>query len=201
MLRAYLTLIPVLLILTGCAAPTTATPRPQKIAEAARAITAPSATLGPPVPPLGPPAPTPTPYAPPSGFERIPVRQVCVLVAANLRAGPGVNYPKVGSVQPGALLKIDGYSIASDGMWFHIVSGEWIRSDLVGDCLPTPTPTDVPPCLIKGNISFNTGEKIYHLPNCPDYDKTVIDERYGERWFCTEDGARENGWRKARNCP
>lgn len=53
-------------------------------------------------------------------------------------------------------------------------------------------------CLIKGNI---TTEKIYHLPGCASYDKTVIDESKGERWFCTETEAIAAGWRKAKNCP
>ncbi len=56
-------------------------------------------------------------------------------------------------------------------------------------------------CLIKGNINYNTGEKIYHLPECEYYDATIIDERYGERWFCAEREAINAGWRKAYTCP
>jgi len=56
-------------------------------------------------------------------------------------------------------------------------------------------------CVIKGNISYTTGEKIYHLPECPSYEKTSINEEKGERWFCTEDEAITAGWRKAKNCP
>jgi hypothetical protein len=55
----------------------------------------------------------------------------------------------------------------------------------------------VPTCLIKGNVNFNDGEKIYHLPGQVYYNETVIDPRYGERWFCTEDEARAAGWRKS----
>ena len=58
-----------------------------------------------------------------------------------------------------------------------------------------------PQCLIKGNISYKTGEKIYHLLNCPNYYDTVINKAYGERWFCSEAEARAAGWRKAKNCP
>lgn len=54
-------------------------------------------------------------------------------------------------------------------------------------------------CLIKGNIS--SGGKIYHLPGCGSYDKTVIDENSGEKWFCSESEALVAGWRKAKNCP
>lgn len=52
-------------------------------------------------------------------------------------------------------------------------------------------------CLIKGNIS-SSGEKIYHLPGQRYYDKTVIDESKGERWFCTEQEAIQAGWRKSK---
>lgn len=50
-----------------------------------------------------------------------------------------------------------------------------------------------PECVIKGNISIDTGEKIYHLPGMKDYGRTSIREEYGERWFCTEQEAIEAG--------
>jgi len=56
-------------------------------------------------------------------------------------------------------------------------------------------------CNIKGNISYKTKEKIYHLPECPYYSQTAINESKGERWFCTEEEALNAGWRKAKNCP
>jgi len=52
--------------------------------------------------------------------------------------------------------------------------------------------------VIKGNISSTTGEKIYHVPGGEFYDKTVIDEAAGERWFCTEQEAVEAGWRRSK---
>jgi len=52
--------------------------------------------------------------------------------------------------------------------------------------------------LIKGNISQSTGEKIYHVPGGEFYDKTVIDEAAGERWFCTEQEALAAGWRRSK---
>jgi hypothetical protein len=75
---------------------------------------------------------------------------------------------------------------------------------------PTPTPLPVPElgcpegcavskpgCEIKGNISQER-RKIYHLPGQQFYDKTVISPEKGERWFCTEQEARANGWRKSK---
>lgn len=59
------------------------------------------------------------------------------------------------------------------------------------------TPLAKPGCSIKGNISIDTGNKVYHLPGMEDYESTVIDPASGERWFCTESEASANGWRKA----
>jgi hypothetical protein len=56
-----------------------------------------------------------------------------------------------------------------------------------------------PSCRIKGNVSINTGERIYHLPGQEHYDETIISTDYGERWFCSEDEARAAGWRKAKS--
>ena len=50
-------------------------------------------------------------------------------------------------------------------------------------------------CDIKGNISFDTKEKIYHLPGDYFYNEVKISPEYGERWFCTEEDAIRNGWR------
>lgn len=53
-------------------------------------------------------------------------------------------------------------------------------------------------CNIKGNISYTTGEAIYHIPGQDYYDATVISSSRGERWFCSEAEARQAGWRKAK---
>ena len=50
-------------------------------------------------------------------------------------------------------------------------------------------------CTIKGNISYGSGQKIYHIPGWKDYDSTVINTEYGERWFCSEWEAYTEGWR------
>lgn len=52
---------------------------------------------------------------------------------------------------------------------------------------------------IKGNIN-SEGVKIYHLPACRDYERTVIDTGKGEKWFSSEGEARAAGWRIAENC-
>lgn len=52
-------------------------------------------------------------------------------------------------------------------------------------------------CAIKGNVSAD-GERIYHTPWSPWYDKVRVSERNGERWFCDEAEALAAGWRAAR---
>jgi len=54
---------------------------------------------------------------------------------------------------------------------------------------------DVAPegCAIKGNIS-RSGRRYYHMPWSPWYDRTKIESRKGERWFCNEQEAIQAGW-------
>jgi hypothetical protein len=54
-------------------------------------------------------------------------------------------------------------------------------------------------CSIKGNISYVTGERIYHMPGQEFYDATIINPLKGERWFCSEEEAQAAGWRRARD--
>lgn len=58
-------------------------------------------------------------------------------------------------------------------------------------------PARSPHCTIKGNISYKTGEKIYHVPGGNFYTRTKINLSKGERWFCSEEEARKAGWRKS----
>lgn len=76
-----------------------------------------------------------------------------------------------------------------------------------GGAAPNPNPATsqcpngcvqrVPGCDIKGNVSFDSGERIYHVPGGEFYDATTINPNYGERWFCSEAEAVANGWRKS----
>lgn len=72
---------------------------------------------------------------------------------------------------------------------------------LWGSCGQTSSNTTVlaahSNCPIKGNIA-SSGEKIFHLPGGSYYEKTVIDESKGERWFCSETEALSAGWRKSK---
>jgi micrococcal nuclease len=81
------------------------------------------------------------------------------------------------------------------GLWGSVCGYQSTNPALESKTSPDPSPKGG--CKIKGNISK---EKIYHLPGCGSYSKTVIDASAGERWFCTEQEAVAAGWRKAGNC-
>jgi len=75
--------------------------------------------------------------------------------------------------------------------------GLWSQCNLASQSSQQLGPSQSSDCLIKGNIS-SSGEKIYHLPGQYYYDKTVIDESRGEKWFCTEEETVSAGWRKSK---
>lgn len=145
----------------------------------------------------------------------------CVTSSAlTIRSGPGTQYSTVGYLSKGDCRRLLGRS--SDGNWAEIKNG-WVSVsylDITGSLSglsvdqpvapPPPPPSSSgqsgcpngctyhpPGCNIKGNISFNSDEKIYHVPGQEYYDETIIRPDYGERWFCTEAEAIANGWRKA----
>lgn len=63
------------------------------------------------------------------------------------------------------------------------------------DCRATDPKTD---CQIKGNL--RAGFKTYYLSTCSSYDQVVVDEAYGDKWFCTESEAAKAGFTKAKGC-
>lgn len=76
---------------------------------------------------------------------------------------------------------------------------EWRAERRESAAAPAPlvSTTSSGKCNIKGNIS-RKGERIYHVPGQKYYAKTQINERQGERWFCSEEEARKAGWRKSK---
>ncbi|TIU00979.1 MAG: hypothetical protein E5W55_01625 [Mesorhizobium sp.] len=69
---------------------------------------------------------------------------------------------------------------------------------LIGGALAMQIGPELTSCNIKGNISYNTGERIYHVPGQEYYSATRINLLKGERWFCSEADARAAGWRRAK---
>jgi len=53
-------------------------------------------------------------------------------------------------------------------------------------------------CKIKGNISIDPDERIFHVPGQRYYAQTKISPQYGEWWFCSEFEAWTAGWRKSK---
>jgi endonuclease YncB( thermonuclease family) len=85
-------------------------------------------------------------------------------------------------------------SAARKGIWRGSFVPPWVWR--TADRRPAPNDASSGQCRIKGNIS-SRGERIYHVPGGEFYDRTRIDTAKGERWFCTEAGARAAGWRRS----
>lgn len=58
--------------------------------------------------------------------------------------------------------------------------------------------TSNPDCPIKGNV--RAGKKTYVLEGCRNYTQTIIDESFGDRWFCSEQEAELAGFNKSPGC-
>ena len=56
-------------------------------------------------------------------------------------------------------------------------------------------------CLIKGNYRSADTTRIYHTPDCYNYDRISIRDGTSDRWFCTEEEAISAGFRKSLDCP
>ena len=82
------------------------------------------------------------------------------------------------------------------GLWQDNVCKETVSDD--ANTVQEPTLKQTTNCNIKGNISYNNGKKIYHVPGQKYYDETIINESAGERWFCSEEEAIAAGWRKSK---
>lgn len=136
-----------------------------------------------------------------------------------------LDYSKVIQIDPGnwgayfnrgvAYRKIGEYDLADNDFQMHLKlsPGETVfpREGMTTPVVTLSPSTALPSTAsaqgyvcdqcIKGNISYNTGEKIYHFPSCEYYEQTKINTDKGERWFSSEIEAQAAGWRKAMNCP
>ncbi|MDP4030791.1 MAG: thermonuclease family protein [Candidatus Beckwithbacteria bacterium] len=59
---------------------------------------------------------------------------------------------------------------------------------------------DKPQCNIKANIDKSTKVRKYYLPNCAQYQFTIVEKDIGEDWFCSEPEAQAAGFAKAATC-
>jgi len=94
---------------------------------------------------------------------------------------------------------------AARGIWASefIAPWDWRRNPRTGPAVGSTQSTQIrespraDTCLIKGNIN-REGVRIYHVPGSRSYEQTRIDTSRGERWFCSEQEARDAGWRAPR---
>lgn len=56
-------------------------------------------------------------------------------------------------------------------------------------------------CVIKGNFREADNTKVYSIPQCYNYDKTIIDPTGRDKWFCSEAEAVKSGFVKSQDCP
>lgn len=56
-------------------------------------------------------------------------------------------------------------------------------------------------CMIKGNYRPADNTRIYHTPDCYNYDKITIKPGTSDRWFCNEGEAKKLGFIKSKDCP
>lgn len=85
-------------------------------------------------------------------------------------------------------------------LWTRFDTNPSLSTNVPSETTTPPTPIEAvidPNCVVKGNISISTGDKLYHVPGMEDYEGTKIYLDEGERWFCTEADAIAAGWRKA----
>lgn len=94
-----------------------------------------------PTPPAATPNPSPdTPTAAvKSGVQQVVVK---VVTNANLRAGPGTNYPKVGSARAGQSLTIVARNPVGD--WYQTATGAWIFGELLNSAPAVPAAASIP---------------------------------------------------------
>jgi endonuclease YncB( thermonuclease family) len=74
--------------------------------------------------------PTPRPRRSYLPTETLPAPSV-VSEEANLRAGPGLEYERLGSIAPGEVVTLTARSTAGD--WYQLANGAWIAAFLVQD--------------------------------------------------------------------
>jgi endonuclease YncB( thermonuclease family) len=79
------------------------------------------------------------------------------------------------------------------GLWHGPAAAPW---EFRAARTPAASPPS-PACRIKGNVG-TSGARVYHLPGGRFYERTRIDPRRGEAWFCDEASARAAGFRPSR---
>lgn len=141
---AFLALVLVLAACSGTPTPTASPTRPVLTA-AAQPIGLEPADLTATAVPRGTKAPSDTP-APPRPVSPTTAPVCRAATGANLRAGPGTDFARVGGVAGGQALLVVAKN--QDGGWLQVDNGGWIKGELTENCpdvpvaavIPTPAP-------------------------------------------------------------
>ncbi|MBK8046520.1 MAG: SH3 domain-containing protein [Anaerolineales bacterium] len=125
-------------------------PTPVPIVATAPTVAAPDAALypGATLAPDAPLQPVPVETPVPAVTSTVPAGPPISLRQANLRGGPGTDYPVVGTVLPDTVLTLTGRN--AEGTWYQLTGEVWIAAFLVGnapalDTLPIVQTAAAPP--------------------------------------------------------
>lgn len=86
------------------------------------------------------------------------------------------------------------------GMWLECGYLEKEEKEKVLSLREKDTGPEDPSCTIKGNISEKGYGMNYFIEGCPNYNRIKIDSRKGEKYFCSEEEAKEAGFTKSVSC-
>ena len=92
------------------------------------------------------------------------------------------------------ILAVTGFLLGAVLLLIILANTMFVYLPLLLQTVVTRLVSDPSPCVIKGEITI-AKDRVYHLPGSRDYDRVTISTRRGERWFCTEQDARDAGWR------
>lgn len=128
-------------------------------------------------------------------------REYVVVTAtkANVRVEPSTSSKIASTVRRGAKLPV----FATEGDWHYVSMGStrgWMHQTVVDGAMP-----DFARRAIQGfanieddKIKGNRLTRIYHLPDCMNYDDIATRNTV---WFKTTEAAEKAGYRIAENCP
>ncbi len=80
--------------------------------------------------------------------------------------------------------------------WLYQAFRDWLEEMAAAGCAQGCV-YHKPGCDIKGEIYPEWNDKVYFLPSSKSYGAVNMDDLYTHRWFCAENEATANGWKKS----
>ena len=109
---------------------------------------------------------------------------------ANIRSGPGTDYPIISSASASEQIDVVGRTAAGD--WLKLAGQGWIFADLV-DNVPSDLPTIAPPALPPAPTPIPARSEPVALPTAPG---APVCQCSGDAYNCGDFGS----WRAAQDC-